>query len=152
MTVIAYRDGIIAADTLAVTGGSKCAGVTKVARSINGDLGGASGGITFMTAWLTWIRGEGARPVPEGDETRTDTGLIIWANGRIEVYEKGGSFEIDAPYYAIGSGRPEAMGAMHAGASPEGAVHAAIAHDVNCGGEPTILTRADKVVSLRAAE
>ena len=43
------------------------------------------------------------------------------------------------PYFAMGSGRDFALGAMAAGASAEEAVRAAIAHDVYSGGEVVTL-------------
>lgn len=143
MTVIAYRDGVLAADTLATAGDSKIGSAIKIARNSNGDLAGAAGLASYNHAFLKWFTGlESGQPPEARDEPSKDIydrGVIFRKNGQIEVFEPSGKHTATAPYYAFGSGRPEALGAMHAGASAEGAVRAAMAHDKNCGGDITVL-------------
>lgn len=139
MTTIAYRDGVLAADTLMCSGDSKLAGVTKIAQGPGGRMGGACGTAAFLGGWLAWLTGDGNRPTPVRGDNQNDCGLVIWPDGRIEVFEDGGSFVVTAPYFAMGSGRPEALGAMFAGADAETAVRAAMAHDCHSGGETTLL-------------
>lgn len=122
-------------------GDSLLRGVTKIVKGPDGRMGGACGSAAFMGDWLTWLKHEGERPTPEQDENRSDCGLVIWPDGRIEMFEAGGSFEMTPPYFAIGSGRPEALGAMYAGATAEQAVRAAIEHDAFTGGDVTVLRR-----------
>lgn len=43
MTVIAYRNGVIACDTLACVGDSALGAVTKIARNSSGDLAAGAG-------------------------------------------------------------------------------------------------------------
>lgn len=139
MTTIAYRDGVLAADTMYCRGDSSIVGVVKIAIGADGRKGGACGSATFLSAWLAWINGEASRPEAAKDADSCDAGLIIWPGGRIEIFEPGGSFSVTSEYFAMGSGRPEALGAMHAGADPEAAVKAAIAHDCHTGGEVTVI-------------
>lgn len=141
MTTIAYRDGVIAADTMEVTSNSIIGVATKIARRDDGCLAGAAGDAVYSRAFLQWFEGGEKGNVPEGfsEDGYIDRGVIFRPNGIIEVYEPRGMFETTAPYYAIGSGRPEALGAMFVGADPEAAVRAAIAHDVHTGGEVIVL-------------
>ena len=81
----------------------------------------------------------GPPPKAVRDDNNFDRGVIFRKTGVIEIYEPDGMFKMTAPYYALGSGRPEALGAMHHGATAEEAVQAAIAHDANTGGEVTVL-------------
>jgi hypothetical protein len=140
MTIIAYRDGVLAADTAAHNGATRICGVTKIARREDGVLAGASGGPDFMGEFLRWVRGEKSeRPTPIKDSDGTDMGALFFPDGRIEIYESNGMFEITPGYYAMGSGRDQALGAMFLGAGAVQAVRAAIAHDAYCGGEITVL-------------
>lgn len=141
MTTIAYRDGVIAADTRMCVGDSIVGDVVKIARNSNGDLAGAAGDASYSFAFLNWFTGMESGACPEAKQTDNsiDRGVIFRKNGTIIVYEPHGHFRASAPYFAVGSGRPEALGAMHAGASAEGAVRAAIAHDAYTGGNVTVL-------------
>ena len=137
MTVIAYRDGVLAADTLAVRGDSKIGHMVKIAKAPDGRLGAAGGDAGVGAAWLAWVAGgfDGDRPLGKSDDKYVDMGIVVELDGAMTVYEGTMMpFTITGPYFAIGCGSPEAMGAMHAGASAVQAVEAAIAHDVHCGG------------------
>lgn len=137
MTTIAYRDGVLVADTKIARGDSVCGRVVKIAKRADGAVGGASGDATFMYAFLEWMRGERSeRPAPDREG---GSAVVITPDGRIEQVEFGGSFFVEAPYWALGSGRPEALGAMFVGADAETAVRAAMAHDAFTGGDLTIL-------------
>lgn len=152
MTTIAYRSGVLAADTLMTRGDSALVGIVKIAQGPDGRMGGACGSAAFMGQWLAWIKGEiDERPIPQWDDGRTDSGLLIHPDGKVELFEEGGSFEFCGAYLAMGSGRPEALGAMHAGASAENAVRAAIEHDCHSGGEVTVLRLPTKPRLVSAA-
>lgn len=141
MTTIAYRNGVLAADTRMCLGDNLLGTTVKIARNANGDLAGAAGDATYNFAFLKWFTGLESTPPPEAKQTdnNIDRGVIFRKNGVIEVYEPRGQFQVVAPYYAFGSGRPEALGAMYAGADAETAVRAASAHDAFTGGDVTIL-------------
>jgi 20S proteasome alpha/beta subunit len=137
MTVIAYRDGLLAADTGASRGNTVAGRVVKICHAANGALAAAAGGAGFNGRFLRWASQGEAWPCPEAktsDECH-DTGIIFRPDGAIELYEPGGMFVLTAPYFAIGSGRDQALGAMFVGADAEAAVRAAIAHDVWTNGD-----------------
>ena len=158
MTTIAYRAGVLAADTGMTVGGSRLGSIVKIARREDGALAGAAGNAWYSAAFLAWFLGgaSGAPPEAKLDQSNIDRGVIFLADGTIEVFEPGGSFKLTAPYFAFGAGRPEALGAMHAGASAVGAVQAAIEHDEHTFGDITVLLHEQalglKEQQLQAAE
>lgn len=143
MTIIAWRGGTLASDSQATLNGSKGAVVRKIARNKAGDLAGATGDAIYSQAFLEWFeRGEKKkRPdaTEKGKAESTNRGMIVRNGGPIELYEFDGVSKVKAEYFAIGCGRSEALGAMFAGADAIGAVKAACAHDVYCGGDIQIL-------------
>lgn len=143
MTVLAYRAGVLASDSQATLNGSSGAVARKIARNKTGDLAGATGDAVYAQAFLDWFEAGEKKKRPDATEKgkadASNRGLIVRNGGPIEIYEFDGMFKIKAEYYALGSGRSEALGAMAAGADAVGAVRAACAHDVYCGGEIQIL-------------
>lgn len=144
MTCIAYRSGIMAVDSAATSNGTVTGSSTKIARNKKGDLAGASGDAIYNYAFRQWfLKGEKGKPpdaTESGAPASSNKGLIVRRKGTIEVYEFKGKHVMEANYYAMGSGRDHALGAMFVGASAIQAVEAAIAHDTYCGG---------KIVSLK---
>lgn len=144
MTTIAYRNGMIAGDTLFSGGGIHDCTVVKVARNERGDLAGASGEAVYCHQFLEWFTGGekfDAPEVPEGG-----TAFIVRANdqGRVECWEKPGFFTVMAPYYAIGSGRELAYGAMAFGAEAHQAVSCAAKHCVHTGGDVVAISHEEQ--------
>lgn len=134
MTTIAYRDGTLAADTGVCTNNGGCvAYMSKIAKGPDGTVGGASGRGVFGHAFLAWVRSGRHGAPPEAKEG--DRGIVVTPDGLIHAYEDGGTVTLRGPYFAIGSGTSEALGAMFAGATAEQAVRAAIAHDDGTFGE-----------------
>lgn len=134
MTTIAYRDGVIAADTCMTRGYLVVPGrVRKIARNKLGDLAGVSGDATWAWAFLAWFEAgeEGEMPVARETDDVIDRAVVFRSNAPrdVIVIEPHGRFEHTAPYYAIGSGADVALGAMFEGATPDRAVAAAVAHD-----------------------
>ena len=141
MTTIAYRNGILAADTRAIIGGSTMGSINKIAKNFGGSLAGAGGNAGYNYAFIEWFRNgeEGIPPEAKVTDNALDRGVIFRVDGKIEVYEPDGKFMIKAPYYALGSGMDVALGAMFMGATAEQAVQAAIAHDNGTGGDVLVL-------------
>jgi 20S proteasome alpha/beta subunit len=137
VTTIAYRNGVIAADTGQQVGHSRVGRITKIARNDNGDLAGAAGDASYNFAFRRWFTGGESGEPPQAKETdgSFDRGVIFRVAGTIEVFEPSGRFECRADYYAFGSGRPEALGALFAGATAEKAVEAAKEHDAHTFGD-----------------
>lgn len=145
MTTIAYRGGVLAADTQVNNDGARIGTVQKVHRRDDGHLAAGSGDFSYTQRFIAWfLAGEdGEPPLPtRGDDGRDEgQGFIFRPNGQVVSLEGSGSNTMAAPYWAQGSGRELALGAMAHGASAEEAVRAAIAHDVHSGGEITVLRR-----------
>jgi hypothetical protein len=142
VTTIAYRDGVMAADALTCQGDALVGTAKKIVRNAHGDLAGCAGAAVVTRAFLAWfLGGEQGRFSADG-AARGDLrfrGLIVRARGRIQVFEDEGWYTFCAPYVAIGSGAPEARGAMFSGADAITAVRAARAHDAGTGGRITVL-------------
>lgn len=81
MTTIAYKAGMIAADTICTFGGTRVAGVTKIGRTPkNGSLAGAAGFAVFCSAFVAWVNGgenQKDRPTFASTDEGTDQGAIL---------------------------------------------------------------------------
>ncbi len=143
MTTIAYRDGVLAADTRATSGdvivGSSALKIAKRGRV----MAAASGTSAYARRFMDWFRsGMKGDPPPSIDPNDHDTfcwGLLVTGDDRRVLLQQPGWIVERGPYFAMGSGRDFALGAMAHGASAEEAVRAAIAHDVYSGGDITVL-------------
>lgn len=137
MTVIAYKDGIMAADTLVTANGSRCAHALKF-RKVNGWLIGASGYFGAFKPIARWVE-EGAdldKPVDWG-KFEDSAGIVVSPGG--ETYHVGtvGGYLIEehSPWgVATGSGSEVARTAMYLGLSAREAVQVAIDLETGCGG------------------
>lgn len=138
MTTIAYRDGVMAADSQA-TADWVVYRVSKLVRLPCGGVAGGCGSATECTEALRWlVRGEkGRRP-----KLKYSTIIVAYGDGRVLIHE-GKNWEylpVMGPA-AIGSGVQAAMAAMLSfGASPERAVEAAAAVDSGTSGPVSSLT------------
>lgn len=131
MTTVAYRNGVIAADSGLVGGGTCDCHADKIAKRADGSVAGAAGEAWWMAAFLTWFRAD--KPVAELPAGGSNSSGFVVTGRNITLFENNEgnvrSFPIRAKYYAIGSGCRLALGAMFAGAHPVDAVRAAMAHD-----------------------
>lgn len=143
MTTIAYRDGVLAADSLTTRGGTIDGHVRKIDRRDDGLLIAATGSLAYNSMFRAWALAgmAGDPPKSPNEDAGGGTGVLFWPDGRVEFYEAEGRFSLDAPYHAIGCGFQIALGAMFAGADAETAVRAAVAHDTCTGGEVIVLRR-----------
>lgn len=156
MTIIAYRDGILCADSQAQTAGDVRMGALSKIFDMTADFGlepghrfaGALAAICgyapFATEVLDWIKRDcpGPQPVSPDDAEYGATVIVFSAAGPITIYERGLSqAEAAGPFLAYGSGMEVAMGAMWMGASARKAVECAIALVTTCGGEIRELRR-----------
>ena len=137
MTVIAYRDGVAAADSIMSFQHFEMSyGEADKIIEINGWLAGCSGEYAHMAQFQRWMRGSKCAP----DFTRID-GMVIRPDGRVfKFYGTPRPVELNCPYgHAIGSGANIAIAAMMAGASAEEAVRIAVELDQGCGGPIKII-------------
>ncbi len=134
MTTIAYRDGILAADTMVQGSQMNCGAVTKIAQHENTfTMGGACGSAEACQLFRQWILDGAVPPCPTlGDDA--DGLLIDGAGNTFFVGPKGVMVPFKAKFVAIGSGEKFAMAAMHMGARAIEAVEVAIALDLHSAG------------------
>ena len=136
MTTIAYRDGVMATDTLAVGGDLYRGKVRKIQRLEDGSLLGIAGDAgyhCFFEKWLlnkpTW---ENRPRLPENSDISL---LFVRRDGRIfHSAERLVLVEVETEFIAIGSGGDLAMGAMGAGSTARQAVEIAARFDCFTGG------------------
>lgn len=137
MTTIAYRDGILAADTQMAADDLRCGEASKIMRQ-GRLLIGFCGKLSNFEAFRSWLvggmegrfRSEGGNVFilpPSGP-------AIVWGDGDYPWRET-------SDFWALGSGERIAIGAMDAGATAEDAVRAAIRWDTSSGGEVLTLQR-----------
>ena len=136
MSILVYRDGIIAADRRVSYGDLVPAWTTmkKIVRfdgdgSIGGSIGSPALVERFRVAFQVGM--PDSFNVPDGADW---IGLIVEPNGKIICRDALGAHNVSPPYVAIGSGAVAAYGALFMGASAERAVAAACAIDPACGG------------------
>lgn len=124
MTTIAIRGREIATDS-ATTLGTIVTGTVRKHAAYKGYVVVAAGGMLACATVFQWVEGgmkSGALDVSDDDFSA----LLVHPDGA--VFQLGGSglqVPIHAPFYALGSGREIALGAMAAGADPERAVQIA---------------------------
>lgn len=138
MTTIAYRNGIMVSDTAVTLAGAIVGGTQKLFAA-NNHIIGAVGGRDAIVPLLKWAEAgmnETAFPVFPEDDDAGFYAIIVSRDApeKICYYwtTKKGSVIVDpmdTEYFAVGSGKHFAMGAMAHGASALDAVRAAIRHD-----------------------
>lgn len=141
MTTVAFRDGIMAADTQITAGDTKEGFIRKVWRA-DEYLVGFSGDADVAQK-IRWKMDEN-----EIDPLDYRFGLETWPDDEMmfyifdgsqlwQIYQKGAAFYCDAPFFAMGSGSNYALGAMAMGATARQAVAVAARFDVYTGGRVT---------------
>lgn len=143
MTTIAYRDGVLAADTRSSS--NDCVLSDRHPKIVRrGRVMAAATGTTAMCReFLAWVSGgmRGAppeNPHPSNSEW-TYWGLVVSPTGAW-VFQEPGVVPVTSEFYAMGSGRDFALGAMMAGASAADAVAVAMRLDTCSGGEVRALS------------
>jgi ATP-dependent HslUV protease subunit HslV len=136
MTTVAYRDGILAADSLATSGDTVTGQAVKLKRLADGRLAAMLGRSGAAQRLLAWIEA-GA----QGEQPGGDAGVVIVDDDGASYYDDGVSERCSrAPFKAWGTGGCLAMGAMAAGASAEQAVRIACEWDIYTGGDVIALS------------
>ncbi|WP_276122699.1 peptidase S14 [Pararhizobium qamdonense] len=143
MSVVIYKDGVMAADSRAYSGSSHpVGGKQKIHRMKDGSLLGVCSNSVGMPENLReWIeagedKGGWALENPVFEAIRVmPSGEVFFYN---DCYGKTGPLEGDV--FTIGSGRKYALGAIRAGADIYEAVQVAIECDVWCSGPTRTLS------------
>lgn len=143
MTTIAYRDGVLAADTL-LCGGDTRVGYWPKAFRIGRVLAASSGTTAYAQVFVDWVRSGMKEPRPPCHDGEKDgegaCGWVYHPSGyEVGFWPKTGPVVMRAPFYSHGSGGEIALGALQQGATAEEAVRAASKWDNNTGGEITVL-------------
>lgn len=145
MTTIAYRDGVIAADSLLTytteAGGSRKYPCKKLFRKTIGRgrrqrdvIIGTAGDAAAAQLFVDWFGSN--QPIPEMLKEAGDfTCLIVDRNELFEADFYCRPVKITQPFYAIGSGCKEALAAMHCGRTAREAVEIAARIDLYTGGD-----------------
>lgn len=143
MTTIAYRDGILAADSLVSGEMVRWGSTTKLAKAPCGWIGAACGDAGAASEFMWWVESQSIEPfmppffsAPEFKSPVDVDGLLIDGSGKIWCWAgRPRFFHLDADFTAIGSGSKIAMGAMAMGATAEQSVAVAAQFDVYTGGK-----------------
>ena len=142
-TIVATREAI-GADTLVVVDGQAPYHTKKVMAHKN-MLYGAAGDGGDCTRIMEWAKrgfDMESKPKFRAKPGTDDEAVAIMVNkDGIFIMMSSDLFpeQIDAPFYAIGSGAGAALGAMEMGATIEQALEIASKHDVHTGAPFTIL-------------
>lgn len=134
MTVVTYRDGMMAADTMCLDDELDQKYFRTKIEVFDDAVIGGSGEDRDIDRFISWWRA--GRPEPAPVIKKGEVGMIVaYTNGRVEIWTdaKYGFLVTDA-YCAVGSGSHVALGAMHAGATAIAAICAAIEHVPTVGG------------------
>lgn len=142
MTIIVYRDGVLASDTLVTVHGTRVAHAQKIKRVGDGWLIGASGNFGSLPPLEAWIHaGANVAVAVEWGKVDDTTGILISPDGVVYHVDTGCGFvtEESSPFKAMGSGSEIARGALVLGASATKAVEVAMSVELYCGGFVTYL-------------
>ncbi len=136
MTTIAYRDGVMAADSMITSNDEwimpyQC---PKIERLADGSVVGFSGNLYLQREFIAWLELPVERG-PQPDLKDTSKAIVVNRQGRVRLHQYAGYAEMTAPFFAIGCGTIPAMAAMHMGASAKRAIEIASLLDNATGGE-----------------
>lgn len=144
MTVIAYKDGVMAADKLNFNFHGPTASITKIRRIVIEDtemLVGVAGHTVTAAAVFEWAQGgfkESEMPANQKDPEKRNLILCVVRddeNGhRVYHYENSHvPWRNEEPWTALGAGGDMAAGALAMGADARRAVEVACTHNPVCG-------------------
>lgn len=146
MTTVAYKDGVMASDSLLTLGSQRMGSVQKVWKFDSGALYGArgDGDDRALRELLEDVTDESRMPRASDLEAITAEidALFVLPDGIVFHISTAGAAQalrVGAPYHAIGSGYKYALGAMADGATAERAVIAASKHDGHTGGDVQVV-------------
>ena len=141
MTVIAYRNGIMAADSCVSQGSMAVGTMPKIVKTPGGWLAGGAGLAKTIREFLKWADKDFAPAHRPKAKAADLSGIAVSPEGVVFFYEdEWDAFTIDGPYHAIGSGGDAALIAMDMGASAKRAVKAACKRIHGCAEPIVILT------------
>ena len=143
MTAIAYKGGVMAADTATFDGGAIPYHIKKIWR-VRGALVASAGALSVCMAFRDWYS-TGA-DVPFERHTDDFDGIVVQPDGAVlRMSGQYGRFiRYDAPFHAVGSGIEMLIGAMAAGATASQAVEITMRWSTYAGGGLQVETLEDR--------
>ena len=146
MTTIAYRAGVLAADTQMTDGTIKSSGRKLIYIPDKEAWVGVAGAVCDCQKFLRYFAGDEDEDMDDDDDF---TALVMYHSGKVEVVTsdlRTDTLEANA-FYALGSGGPSALTAMHMGADARRAIELAALVDLHTGGDVMLAKRGSKRVS-----
>jgi ATP-dependent protease HslVU (ClpYQ) peptidase subunit len=133
VTTIAFRWGVMAADSRMMNGGwINRYSADKLFRLPDGGVAGVTGTFAEAVAFAKWLQdGESGDRPPLTESTV----VRLRKDGTLTIYEQNSSFDIATEFGAWGSGSPAANAAMYMGADAAKAVEIAALLDDSTGGK-----------------
>lgn len=141
MTVICVRNGIMAVDSM-ISADKLISGSLKKWRAVKEELGGgfvAACGLCSHA--MEMVEKVSLYGIPGHCPTIDKSVSVFWlkGDGKLHIIENGGSYCPDGDFFAEGSGREFAYGAMAMGASAYQAAKLTCEHMLGCGGPVHLL-------------
>ena len=131
MTTIAW-DGTMLAGDRRISSGTVSYSTTKIRRTADGRLAGATGDYGVCSAMLDWLEKGGDRPACQ-DTERWASALEIMPDGTCWMHNRDGRWKVEDAFVAVGSGRDYAMAVMALGHSAQQGVEIAARFDPGTG-------------------
>jgi hypothetical protein len=135
VTCVAYRDGIIAADSMSVVEEVKMDNEVKVAKRKGHLFGLAGNAMPPMDKAIAWYFSKNRGPFKPYKFSL----LVVTPDKKVyDIDQNNGCVAITAPFYAVGSGAIGAICAMEVGATADQAVAACIKWCESVGGKVVV--------------
>ena len=140
MTTIAWDGKTLAADRMACIGNTKNTCISKIHTLKEGGYAAAAGHAGAGALVFQWLdKGAMADDYPLSDPELC-TVIVITKDGQILQFDGSAPVKLEAPFYAIGSGRDFALAAMHLGKSAKEAVEISSELDQSTGNGVDVVT------------
>lgn len=140
MTIIAFRNGLIAADSLSLHGEIISGTSKKIVKNKWGIKGGSAGETASCYRFRQWILdGAELSKIPDFENLE---GLVYFPEkNKVFLVQDGKDryYELEGEFFALGSGKDIAIGAMAAGATAKEAAEIAIKYCISCNGSVSVL-------------
>ncbi|UTU07686.1 hypothetical protein CcrC1_gp493 [Caulobacter phage C1] len=134
MSTLAYKDGVLAADTRVTDGGVIVGSVSKI-RRVGPVLIAGCGDLLDLERFHVWVKAG----LEDGFAVEDSECWLIAPGHPFLVFEATGFLSLEAPFHAAGSGGKFARGALSMGADAVEAIRCAQQHDTLSGGPIDVL-------------
>ncbi len=143
MTIIAFKEGVMASDSLICQDNKRIGSIKKIFELPNATVG-LAGTWQHCITFLAWFKNNADLTNLPKDfhEEKWDFEALVYnkTTKAVELYTNAFTPDIiEADWYAIGMGADFALGAMAAGVSAETAVEIAIIFSIDCGGKVQVV-------------